>query len=288
MARFTDVDVFLAVAAVGSFRGASQRLRVSKSTVSRAIARLEAHLGTPLFMRDTTSVHLTDAGVTYRRGACRAAAALAEAEAAAREVSGEVRGVLRLTAPPALGPGTLSRVLADFLEQYPALRIELNLTDRVVNPILDGVDIAIRTGSRLVDSDLKSRRLAQVHLWAVASPAVAKRIESQPSSVPAAVFARNGTVVHRYDTPPIPLQERMQVTDYMALREAAIEGVGVVVISDLLVREHVQDGRLVRVFARWKLPQGHVWAVYPSRGKPAVKTEAMLQALARGYESDPR
>ncbi len=283
MARFSDVDVFLAVATVGSFRGAATQLGVSKSTVSRAIARLEEHLGTALVLRDTTSLSLTDSGVAYKRGACKAAAALAQAETAAREVMGEVSGVLRITAPPALGPGTVARVVAQFLARHPDLRIELTLTDRVVNPILDGVDIAIRTGRRLTDSDLKSRKLADVRIIAVAAPEVAKFVANKPTTVPTAVLVQGKATRHRYPSPPIPLQERLHVDDYLALRDAAVLGVGVVVISDLLVRDELADRRLVQVFERWKLPTGHVWAVYPSRGKLPAKTEGMLRALADGF-----
>ncbi len=283
MARFTDVDVFLAVAEAGSFRGAAGRLDVSKSTVSRAITRLEKHLGSPMFMRDTTSVRLTDAGVAYRRGACRAAAALTQAEAAAREVTGEVTGVLTLTAPPALGPGTLAGVIADFLARHPELRIELVLTDRIVNPILDGVDIAIRTGRRLTDSSLKSRRLADVRIIAVAAPGVAAKIAERPATVPTVVFVHGTAAVHRYPLPPVPLQERLHVDDYLTLKDAAVHGVGVAVISDLLVRDELADGTLVRVLERWKLPTARVWAVYPSHGKLSAKTEGMLRALKEGF-----
>ncbi len=281
MARFSDVDAFLAVADVGSFRGAAQRLDVTRSTVSRAVARLEDHLGTALFLRDTASVRLTDAGAAYKRGARRAAVALTEAESAARSVSGEISGRIRVTAPPAFGPRWLTKIAAKFLADHPDVAVELVLTDRLVNPILDEVDIAVRTG-KLADSDLKSRRLASLEMVAVATPDVAAKIAGK-QVVPSVAIARADGSIWRYEGAPVDLQQRLVVDDYLALRDALLRGVGVGVISNILIQEELAAGTLVRVMPKWKLGGGRLWAVYPGRGTTPAKLRRMLDYLVDGF-----
>ena len=285
MARFNDVDVFLAVADEASFRGAAARLDVTRSTVSRAIARLEAHLGTALLLRDNASVRLTDAGAAYRSWARRAATALTEAERAARSVSGEVSGTIRITAVPAIGPGILTPIIAEFMTRYPGVAVDMLLTDRVVNPILDDVDIAVRLGQRLADSELKSRKLADLDVQAVASPQLAARLDSL-EVVPSVVFAPEHGHAWHYEGAPALLQPRLRVNDYLSVVAALEAGVGVGVVSTLLVAGALREGRLVQVWPAWKLPPGKAWAVYPARGRVPHKIRLMLDALREGF-ADP-
>lgn len=285
MARFTDVDVFLAVADIGSFRGAATRLSITRSTVSRAVARLEAHLGTPLFLRDTATVRLTDAGAAYKRGARRAAAALTQAERDAKAVTGEISGTIRLTAPRAFGP-VATRCVTRFLAEHRDIQIDLLLTDRMVNPILDDVDIAMRTGSRLADSDLKSRKLVDLAMIAVASPEIAEIVTTSDTPVPAVSFVRPSGEVWRYSGAPRPLALKLTVNDFHALKQAVLEGLGVGVISRGLVLDELVAGRLVQVLPSWRLPTGKIWAVYPARGLQPLKLRRMMDALVEGFSAE--
>jgi len=278
MARFDDVDVFLAVADAGSFRAAATRLEVTRSTVSRAVARLEAHLGTALFLRDTAAVRITEAGAAYRRGARRAALALTRAEQDARDLVGGLTGTVRLSAPPAFGPGSLVPAVAAFLDAHPGIQVDCVFTDRLINPILDGIDLAVRTGPRLADSDLKSRKLGDLRLLAVASPALAASLPEE-GPLPAVAMRRpDGEVMH-YPGAPRLLQSRLVVDDYLAARDAAVSGVGVAVLSDLLVADEIARGALVPVLPQWTLPTGKVWAVYAARGRLPARTRSLLDAL---------
>lgn len=284
MARFTDVDIFLAVAEAGSFRGAAARLAVTRSTVSRAIARLEDHLGTTLLLRDTASVRLTAPGLAYRRWARKAATALVEAERAARFATGAVSGTIRLTAPRALGPGHVVPILGRFLRDHPDVDVELLLVDRMVNPILDGVDLAVRTGPRLADSDLRSRRLADVELVAVASPELAGALPDM-EVVPMVCFVGRDGNLHEYEGGP-PRAHPLRVTDYLGLMDAVVHGVGIGVLSRRMVGDALQSGRLVEVLPDWALPSGRIWAVYPARGTLPARLRLLLDALVEGF-GDP-
>ena len=282
MARFTDVDVFLAVAEAASFRGAATRLEITRSTVSRAIARLEAHLGTTLLLRDNASVRLTDAGAAYRAWARRAATALTEAERAARSVSGEVSGTIRLTAVPAFGPVAIMPIVAEFMAQHPDVVVDVLLTDRMVNPILDDVDIAVRLGQRLADSELKSRKLADLDVLAVASPELAASLDGL-SVVPSVEFVPEHGHMWRYEGAPALVQPRLKVNDYLSVLAALEAGAGVGVVSRVLAADALAAGRLVQIWPEWKLPGGKVWAVYPARGRVPLKIRLMLDALRAGF-----
>jgi len=282
MARFPDVDVFLAVAEVGSFRGAAAQLSVTRSTVSRAIARLEEHLGTALFLRDQAHVKLTDAGVAYRRGAKRAAVALAEAERAARASRSDVSGTFRISASPGLYPGTVASVIAQFAQAYPDVQVDLVLTERVVHPIADDVEVAIRTGQRLQDSDLRSRKLADVPLVAVATPAVAEALPTA-AEVPFLLFCREDRTAVSLPDAPVVLRPRFRSNDHQSLMQAARDGLGVAIASASSVADDVAAGRLVQVLTDWKLPRGKLWAVYPGAGRPTMKVRRFLDALVEGF-----
>ncbi|MBX2802918.1 MAG: LysR family transcriptional regulator [Myxococcales bacterium] len=277
MARFSDVDVFLAVVEAGSFRGAVASLGVTRSTVSRAIQRLEDHLAASLFLRDTHSVRLTDAGAAYHQHASRAQVALAEAERAVASTTGEVEGLLRISGTPALGPAMLAPACASFLGLHPKVSIELSLTDRLVNPLQEDVDLAVRTGSRLSDSELTSRRLTSASLIAVATPELAAVLDVR-AQVPFVEFLPLG--LSRYGEPSVPLHVRLRVDDYLSVVQAVLQGAGVGVTSELLVAEHLQTGRLVRVLPDWALPEARFWAVYPKARVQPVKLRAFVDHLA--------
>jgi len=242
-------------------------------------------LGTRLFLRDQANVRLTDAGLAYRRGARRAAAALSDAERSAQAAAGGVAGTLRISAPPALFPGLLSRIVSDFLKEHPGVMVDMVLTDRMVNPILDNVDLAIRTGTRLADSDLRSRRLADVNLIAVCSPELAEQL-LELDVVPSVEFVRQDRTAIDFPSCPVLRSPRLRTNGYLTLVDAIRQGVGMGVVPRSIVARDLAEGRLVQVLPEWKLPTGRVWAVYPSRGQLPQKIRRMLDALADGWKLD--
>lgn len=279
MARFTDVDLFLGVADAGSFRGAAEKLAVTSSTVSRGVQRLEQHLGTPLLMRDTRNVKLTDAGAEYLRHARRAAVSLTEGERTVASLSDAIAGTLRVSCTNIVAQTIVRGIVTDFLRKHPRVSVDLVLTTRLVNPLLDDIDLAVRVGKRLADSDLRSRVLFRSELMGAATPEVAARIGSG-APVPMVVFRRPGG--RTQTLPPVPHHTRLSADDYPVVLEAIRDGVGVGLVDEALIFEDLREGRLVRVLPEWKLGEVSYWAVYPKSGRLPASLRALLDALTAG------
>ncbi|MGH1347730.1 MAG: LysR family transcriptional regulator [Nannocystales bacterium] len=278
MARFTDVDLLLGVADAGSFRGAAAKLGVNSSTISRGIQRLEEHLGAPLLMRNTRNVKLTDAGAEYVRHAKRAAVSLAEGERAVANLSNEVEGTVRVSCTNVVAHTFLRGIITDYLRDHPGARVDLVLTTRLVNPLLDDVDIAIRVGQRLVDSDLRNRVLFRSELIVVGTPEVASRLQ-EGVPAPVVAFRRPGT--NEEYAPPLPRKTRFCADDFGMVLDAIRDGVGLGIVDDALVQEDLQRGRLVRVHHELDLGLGRMtyWAVYPKAGRLPPSTRTLLDAI---------
>jgi len=277
MPRFSDVDLFLAVVDSGSFRGAAARLEVTRSTVSRGVQRLEGHLGAPLFLRDTRTTRLTDAGTQYHRHAKRAARCLSQAERAVADTSQAIEGVLRVSSTMGIVAACLQEMFSVFLRQHPGTSLQLSVTNRLVNPLLENVDLAIRAGERLADSDLKSRRLLRSKMVLVGTPEVAAIID-RGDPVPAVVFDRPGGSPFMSPA-PVPLNIRLRIDEYAGVAQAIRDGLGAGVVSEAFHRRELADGSLVRVLPDWPLGDVSYWAVYPSAGRVPARLRALLDHL---------
>lgn len=282
MPRFSDVDVFVAVANSRSLRRAAEELQVTKSTVSRALQRLEDHLGASLVVRDQRSMRLTEAGVAYQQFAEAAYRSLTEGEQAVATLADGVVGTLRVSAPPALGQALLARLCGEFLQNYPDVSIDLALTDRLVSLSGEPFDLVVRAGARLSDSDFKVRRMARTPIVAVAAKSVAASLE-RGARVPLVESAYPGRDPGDIPAPPVLMPSRFRVDDYLALKEALLAGHGVGVLSELLVFRELRDGRLSRVLADWQLPTASYWALFPGGGPIPTKTRVLLDYLVDGF-----
>lgn len=281
MPRFNDVDVFLAVIEEGSFRRAASVLGLTKSTVSRAIKRLEEHLEVSLLVRDQQALRVTDAGAEYHRHALQASALLADGERKVAAVAGAVRGTVRVSAPPALGQACLARMCASFVAQHPHVDIQLVLTDEVVSLTQTHFDLVVRTGN-LGNSELRARRLVASPISAVATPSLAAQLP-ELSRIPEVRFIFPDSTKRRVPDPPAPLETRLMVNDYLALREAVLAGCGVGLLSEFLVARELQRGDLVRVLEAWSLPTASFWALYPNSDAVPLKVRALLDHLIQEF-----
>ncbi len=169
MTNLDDVKAFLAVANAGSFSRAAEQLSTAKSVVSRRVARLESDLGTRLFTRSSRGVVPTESGEALRIGADSAFEQLHYVLQSAAQRTGELTGVLRVTAPVAFGTTHLSGFLSDFMREHPRLNVTISFSDRRVDILADGFDVAVRMGA-LSDSTLIARRIAPLRLAVLASP----------------------------------------------------------------------------------------------------------------------
>lgn len=286
-----DIRAFLAVADTGGLTPAAQRLGVSKSIVSRQIARLEKDLGAVLLTRTTRGAALTEAGANFRDHAMRIAA---EAEAARDIVAadGPVRGRLRIAAPLSFGPTHFSPVLAELAARNPELEIHASYSDRMVDLVADGFDAAIRLG-RLSDSRLVARRITSLGGRLVASP---RYLESHPApralddlkdhaaiaqaGVPW-VFEHEGNVVTFHP------HARFTADNGAALVPAVLAGLGIAMLPDFLIEEHVAAGTLTPLLPEYPLPDAGVFVVRPPGGNAPRKVRALIDIMLEKFGGRP-
>ncbi|NUZ07861.1 LysR family transcriptional regulator [Piscinibacter koreensis] len=285
MQNLNDMLFFAEVVSSGSFAAAGRHLGIPKSRLSRRIAELEARLGVRLLQRTTRKLSLTEAGEIYNRH-CVAMREEAEAadEALAR-VRGEPRGTVRVTVPVTLAQTSLGPVLARFVAAHPHVRVEMQVTNRVVDLVQDGVDVALRVRTAIDDSgSLVVKNLGETRAVLVASPRLLERIGA-PTTVDdlrelptLAMSAADGRASWRLVGPGgggFELQHRpvCTVDDLFVLRFAALDAIGMTVLPDYLCANDLRDGRLVPVLPGWGPPPAHVLAVFPSRRGmvPAVR-----------------
>jgi DNA-binding transcriptional LysR family regulator len=269
----------------GGFAAAGRALNIPKSKLSRRIAELETRLGVRLLHRTTRKLSLTPAGETYHRH-CVAMREQAEAaEEAVMHVQTEPRGTVRVTCPVTLAQTTIGPLLPRFLAAHPQVRIDMQVTNRVIDLVQEGVDVALRVRSSLDDSgSLVIKNLGETYGVLVASPQLLQRFGT-PEGVEAlhhlptvAMSAADGRANWHLLGPRdarVELQHRPLYTadDLMTLKYAVLQGTGMCVLPDYLCREEMRRGELVPVLPGWAPPVSMVLAVYPSRRGmvPAVR-----------------
>ena len=297
MEDLNDLYYYAQVVEYGGFAPAGRSLGVPKSRLSRRVAALEERLGVRLIHRSTRRFSVTEIGQTYYDH-CKAM--LVEAEAAQEaidSVQAEPRGVIRLTCPVTLLHVHIGAFLADFMVRYPGITVHLEATNRRVDVVNEGVDVAIRVRQPpLEDSDLVLKVLSERGLALVASPFLVQRfgMPRQPADLhgwPSLGLGSPGPdfrwELHGEDGVPVSLyhQPRFVTTDMIALRRAAVAGVGVVQLPVLSVQRQLERGELVQLLPDWGLRRDIIHAVFPSRRGllPAVRT--LLDSLAEFYQS---
>jgi DNA-binding transcriptional LysR family regulator len=281
-----EIVVFARVVQAGSFSAAARQLGMPKSTVSRKVAELEDRLDTRLLQRTTRKLRLTDAGRTYYDHSARIVAELEEADRAMSQIQSVPRGLLRVTAPlrfTSLGP-----VLVRALEKYPELELDLYCTDRTVDIIEEGFDLAIRAGP-LGDSSLIARSLGTIRRVVVAAPDYCK--QHGTPKVPADL-AKHACLVFGAGTNPdlwvlhaggkraeVKVRARATINDFEILSEAARASLGIAWMPESSVAEDLDKGRLRRVLPNWSSAETPVHALYPSTRHLSPKVAAFLEVL---------
>ncbi len=292
-----DIVVFTKVVETKSFTGAADALGLPKSTVSRKLAQLEERLGVRLVQRTTRKLALTEIGEAYYERCSRIVADIAAAEQVVTDMQATPRGRLRLTASVDFSTRFLGEIVAEFLGQHPDINVELEATDRVVDLIEEGFDLAVRFGP-MPESTLIARRMCSVDLFLCASPDYLHR-RGTPKSVeeldehdhvlftPA---SRNQTwtlVGPNEQTYDFGRPARLASNNYGAVVDAARAGTGVTAISEFMVTEEMKSGALVRVLPEWKTRPTEVHAVYPARQNVPPRLTLFLEHLAKSLNPPP-
>lgn len=290
MKSFSDVAIFVAVVERGSFTAAAEYLEMSKAAVSKQVSGLEKRLGSRLLHRTTRKLALTEAGSTLFDGAGGALEQITAAEDAVLELAGEPRGRLKVTAPIYFGATFLVPTFVQFLERYPHIELDLDLDNRIVDLVQGGFDLAIRI-STLTSSSLVARRLADTSLVTVASPAYLQK-HGEPKTP--AELRNHACLVYTLDRTPnewhylnsngetLSVQARggLRCNNDEALKEAALNGLGVAHFPALFVENELESGALVRLLQGYEPPPSTICAVFPTRRNLAPKVRVFVDFLA--------
>lgn len=283
-----DLRTFVEIADAGGVSSAARRLGVSKSIVSRRLARLENDLGVQLVSRTTRGAALTEAGAMFRDHAARVSA---EVDLARETIlpTGELRGLLRVAAPLSFGPTHFAPVLAQMALLHPRLHIHTCYTDRFVDLIAEGFDCGIRVGT-LEDSNLVAKRIGPIYGKCVASPAYIEAHGSPetPEELLSHEALMQGTEAWQFmDGDKIVTlhpQGRFKADNGIALVDAAIAGLGIARVPDGLIAEHIDSGALVPVMTRFPPPPAGAYVVRPPGRYTARKIRVLTEMLIAGFK----
>lgn len=274
---------FVEVVESGGFSAAARRLGVAPSSVSRQVDLLEAHLGARLLVRSTRRVRLTEAGERYHAHAVRILTEVEEAAAQVSELTMAPQGSLRLDVVSPFARRYIAPVLAEFHRRHPRLKVELTLSDRLVDLVEQEVDLAIRVGV-LDDSRLIARRLAPSRLLVCGSPDYLRR---RGIPRPQALWEHDclsfrqerGPATWTLGDTVVPVTGPLQSNDVESLLIAARTGLGLVNLPDWLVLEELRAGRLQVAFVGDRSERAGLYALYPERSYLPAKVRLFLDFL---------
>ena len=293
---FQEMAVFSKVVAAGSLSAAARELGLSPALISRRLAGLEARLGVRLINRTTRSLRLTDEGAGYYDTCTRVLAEIEEADAAVSAGRVEPQGALKVAMPASFGHQHLAPLIPEFASRYPQVRLALSLSDRNVNVIDEGFDLAIRI-AHLEDSSLAARRLAPNRRVVCASPAYLERhgtpLTPQDLAQHNCLTANDFVMSWDYKEPDgrpgsVRVSGRYACDNWEVLREWALAGMGVALKSTWDVHRHLEDGSLVSVCPGYTFGSDvAIYAVYPHRRFLPAKTRVFIEFLAASFGSEP-
>ena len=295
MDKLQAITAFVSVVDAGSFARAADRLNVSVSAVSRQVGELEAQLGTRLLNRTTRRLSLTEAGRAFHERTTQLLADLAEAEQAAHAGSSTPRGTLRVTSAITFGARYLAPVVASFAAKYADVRIDIELSDRLVDLVEEGFDAAVRIGP-VGSQQLVGRKVGETHMICCASPAylAAHGVPQHPREL-----VRHHCLTYEYLSSrntwrfrapggaehSVRIGGPMHANHGEFLTAMAAEGLGIAYEPDFIVGPEVSTGRLVRVLAEWALAPSPIYVVYASRRQVSAKVRAFSEHMAQAFRS---
>jgi len=297
MDRFQSLTAFAKVVESGSFARAADRLDLSVSAVSRQIGELEAHLGVRLLNRTTRRLSLTESGRTFHERCVQLLADLAEAEEEVGAAAIVPRGTLRITASVSFGVGYLAPAIAEFRRQHPQLRFDVELSDRAIDLVDEGIDLAIRIGD-IGSRVLIARRIGVAQMICCAAPSY---LAQHPAPRTPADLAAHPCLTYEYASignawrfsdaggrvHEVRVSGPVHANSGAMLAALAVAGVGVNLEPDLIVANDVRAGRLVTLLPDYRAPTIDINAMYPSRRHLSAKVRSFIDFLAQRFAQAP-
>ncbi len=290
-----EITVFSKIVGTGSLSAAARDLGISPALVSRRLASLEARLGVRLVNRTTRSLHLTDEGSAYYETCTRVLSEMEEADAAISAGRAEPRGILRVALPASFGNQHVAPLVPRFAQRYPDVQLALSLSDRAVNVVEEGFDLAVRI-AELADSSLAARKLAPNRRVVCASPEYLRRHgtpRTPEDLVQHNCLATDFSMSWEYRDPQgkpgsVRVTGRYACDNWEVLRDWAVAGLGVALKSTWDVRRHLEEGRLVSLLPGYTFATDvAIYAVYPHRRHLPAKTRAFIEFLAESFGPEP-
>ena len=296
MSQFDEMRTFVRIVEAGSISKAAEQLGIAKSGVSRRLTDLEGRLGVRLINRTTRRSSLTEAGRAYYAGAVKLLADVAELDASTADAEASLRGRLRLAVPLSFGLAHLAPAIDEFLRGHPGLDLDIDFSDRQVDLVERGVDLAIRI-AQLEDSNLQARRLCPIRLLLCASPAYLEthgrpehpddlqrhRLLRYAASGGSAIRLPDGEGGEVLVQAPAPIVANNG--DF--LRDMAVAGQGVTLIPSFIAWQALAVGDLVEIMPRHAPAPLNAWAVYPRNRYLAQRARLFIDFLAERFGERP-
>ncbi|EKM0373654.1 LysR family transcriptional regulator, partial [Cronobacter turicensis] len=269
--QLQDMALFALVAETGSFTAAAQKAGLPKSSVSQRISQLEAHVGLRLLNRTTRTLSLTFAGEHYLVHCREMLDASERADLAVQRLRDNPSGRLRITSPAGIGATLLARMNAEFLARYPDITLEVFISDDVRDLVMEGFDVALRTG-KPQDSSLIGRKIGHCPRYLLASPAY---LAQHPPLTHPAQLAEHRVIVHRAwaewllqrdrELYRCLLNQMHQTDNLLYARESALAGAGVTLLPAFLLDDTLKQGALINILPEWTVTGNDLYLVYPGR-----------------------
>lgn len=288
MDKLRSMEIFVAVVESGSFTDAATRLEMSAVMVGKYINQLEANLGARLLDRTTRRQSLTDAGRVYVEECRQVLEHVAAADASVERLRATPSGVLRISAPTTFGACIVAPIVATFLQRYPDVRVELDLSNRVVNLVEEGFDLAVRIGD-LRDNDLVAKPLCLYRMVICASPEYLARdgVPQTPKELAAhrCLSHRVWTTRNEWRLPgsetesPWRRDPVLICNDGLGLKMAALAGAGLLLQPEILLSDELNSGKLIRVLDDWLPAPRPVHILYRQDLRPLPKLSGFITHL---------
>jgi DNA-binding transcriptional LysR family regulator len=289
MDLLASMKMYVAVIDGGSFAAAADRLDVSRALVSKQMQKLEEHLGTRLMNRTTRRLSMTETGRAFYERSVQIVADVEEAEQIAGQMTRSPQGVLRVTIPLSYGQHRLAGIIGAYTQAYPRVVLDIALSDRKVDLVEEGFDVAIRIGA-LPQSDLIAKKLGAAYSIACAAPAYLARFGTPETPddlrqhTCLSYSLSGGGAEWRFDAPDgpliVPVTGPIKADNGDIIRLAAITGAGIAFQPGFIVDDDIAAGRLVRVLPGWRSLEMGVYAVCPSRKHLSAKVRTFVDFLA--------
>lgn len=291
--RLLSMEIFVVVVELGSFTAAASHFKMSTPMVTKHIQELEARLGTSLLTRTTRRHHLTEIGQKYFNNCKEILGSIKLAESGAEEMGSLPRGKLKITASIWFGTISLAPVVADYLNKYQDMSIELSLTDRFVDIVDEGYDVAIRIGE-LADSSLIARKLSNFDITICASPKYLEQYGTPKNTSDLACHQCLGFSNWRSKNDWRHIGKevsskkgqtpRFESNNAQALRIAALKGLGIIMMPKDLLAEDMKRGDLIEILEKDLPPARPIHAVYPREGQSVRKLTTFVEFLLERFK----